>query len=86
MDLNVEQTEVLVANFSRRLSGINSTLETVSAAQISKTPLAVIGMPSPAKLPNLIWWDVWRLWRKPVSKPFRIFHARRNNDMVVGKL
>jgi mannosyltransferase len=30
------------------------------------------------------WSDVLRLWKKPASAPARVWHARRNNEMLAG--
>jgi mannosyltransferase len=32
------------------------------------------------------WRDVPKLFRKPANRPFRIYHCRRNNEMIAGLL
>lgn len=82
---HASDVDVLVGNFGRSYSGINSTLERVVRYQSKSHSVAVIGGRTFLSDVPSVGLRAWRaLWRKPSEKPFRIWHARRNNDMVIG--
>lgn len=84
MARNVDATFVIAANLSRRYSGVNATLDRVVMRQRLEFGAAVfggIGAPGVGKMRAC---EFWKLWSRPVGKPFRIWHARRNNDMIFG--
>jgi mannosyltransferase len=67
-----------------RYSGINSTLERVVPRQAASLRIAALGPTVSAKTPRMRLGDVWKLWRRPPGLPFRVWHARRNDDMLAG--
>ncbi|RIY02062.1 glycosyltransferase family 1 protein [Aureimonas flava] len=77
---------VVAPNFKRRLSGVTSTIVQLVPEQAKRLPIAALGPGLPAHLPKLRWRDLLRFWRKPPTKPFRIWHARRNLEMLPGIL
>jgi len=46
--------------------------------------IAVLGPGLPESLPRLRFWESLRLLRRPAGQRFRIWHARRNTEMVGG--
>ena len=81
----IRDVALIATNLHRRYSGINSTLERVVSKQDQIFGALVFGYaPSIPHLKTLPWYHFWKLWLKPSVKPFRIWHARRNNDMIVG--
>mgnify|MGYP006135364993 FL=1 len=70
---------------NRRFSGITSTVVQVIPRQAEKLGIATCGHPLPGDLPHLSWGQVIRLCQNalPNGKD-RIFHARRNNEMLAG--
>ena len=82
--LNVRDVVVIAPNFKRRLSGVTSTIIQLVPCQARALGVATLGPGLPAGLPKLHWKQLPGLWRKPKRKPFRIWHARRNVEMLAG--
>lgn len=82
--MNPSAPLVLIPNFKRRLSGVTSTIVQLVPEHARRLPVAVLGPGLPAYLPKLRLRDVPRLWRSPPGYPFRIWHARRNVEMLPG--
>ncbi len=81
---DVGEIEVIAPNFSRRLSGVTSTLERLLPVQARTLRIAALGPGLSPSLPHLRWRDVPKLARKPKDRRFRIWHARRNLEMLAG--
>ncbi len=77
---------VVAPNFKRRLSGVTSTIVQLVPEQAKRLPIAALGPGLPSHLPKLRWRDLLYFWRRPAAKPFRIWHARRNVEMLPGIL
>lgn len=81
------ETRVIAPNFKRRLSGVTSTIVQLVPEQNRQGQyVAVLGPGLPDQLPHLGWFDLVKLWRKPSGGGKRIWHARRNNEMLFGVL
>lgn len=78
------EVRVIVPNLNRRLSGVTSTIVQLLPLQAETVGAAALGFGLPAGLPRLRWTDLARLYRRPAGLPFRIWHARRNVEMVAG--
>ncbi|NDW07281.1 glycosyltransferase family 4 protein [Jiella pacifica] len=75
---------VIAPNFKRRLSGVTSTIVQLVPLQARSLGIATLGPGLPDALPKLSWCDLPKLWRRPTGRPFRIWHARRNPEMLAG--
>ncbi|KAB0679771.1 glycosyltransferase family 4 protein [Aureimonas leprariae] len=84
MSVIVGNLEVVAPNFKRRLSGVTSTIVQLVPLQARSLGIATLGPGLPEHLPKLRLRDLPKLWRKPASRPFRIWHARRNVEMLAG--
>lgn len=82
--LKAADVEVIAPNFKRRLSGVTSTIVQLIPRQAETLSVAVVGPGLPAGLPRMRPATLPGLWRKPRGRPFRIWHARRNNEMIAG--
>lgn len=80
------EIEVVATNFKRRLSGVTTTIERVVPAQARSVRIATLGPGLSKELPRIRFQDLPRLWRRPAGRPFRIWHARRNIEMLPGIL
>lgn len=78
------ELEVIAPNFKRRLSGVTSTIVQLVPLQAQSLRIATLGPGLPSGLPRLRWWKVPALLRRPTGRPFRIWHARRNVEMLAG--
>lgn len=75
---------VIAPNFKRRLSGVTSTIVQLVPLQAKSLPIVAFGPGLPKALPKLRARQLAGLWRRPRTRPFRIWHARRNVEMLPG--
>ena len=81
----IEDVDVIAPNFKQRLSGVTSTIiQLVPLQSAMGVRIATLGPGLPNHLPYLRFRDLWRLWKGPAGKKFRVWHARRNVEMVGG--
>lgn len=82
---NFDELEVIAPNFKKRLSGVTSTIiQLIPAQREAGLEIAVIGSGLPDHLPRIRYREFWRLWKRPSSGKKRIWHARRNVEMLAG--
>ena len=84
--VEVADVEVIAPNFKRRLSGVTSTIVYLIPLQRRTLGIATVGAGLPEFLPRLRWFQWAALWRRPRRRRFRIWHARRNTEMLAGLL
>ncbi len=84
--VDIADIEVVAPNFKRRLSGVTSTIVQLIPIQVRTLRIATLGPGLPAGLPAIGWRQVGGLLRRPRGRPFRIWHARRNIEMIAGVL
>ncbi len=81
--IDIRDVEVIAPNFKRRLSGVTSTIIQLVPVQRSLgQKVAALGPGLPADLPHIRYRDLFRLWSPPRGKRCRIWHARRNIEML----
>ncbi len=81
----IEDVDVIAPNFKRRLSGVTSTIIQLVPLQAKMgLRIATLGPGLPDHLPSVRFRDLWRLWKRPAGKKFRVWHARRNVEMIGG--
>lgn len=85
--VSLKDVQVLAPNFKRRLSGVTSTIiQLIPVQNRLGQKVAAIGPGLPQHLPHVRFRDLWRLWQNgPLGGP-RIWHARRNLEMLPGIL
>lgn len=76
--------EVVAPNFKRRLSGVTSTLERVLPFQARSLGIAAFGPGLASSVPRIGVADLSHFWHRPARRPTRIWHARRNVEMLAG--
>jgi len=82
---NLDDIDVLVPNLKRRHSGVTSTIIQLVPLQAQKVALHATGYGLPADVPKVSLRDVILMTRRGPSGP-RIWHARRNTEMLAGLL
>ncbi|WEX11189.1 glycosyltransferase family 4 protein [Chelativorans sp. AA-79] len=82
--IDMRRVEVVAPNLKRRLSGVTSTIVQLVPLQARELAIVTFGPGLPADLPRMRWWQLPALLARPERKPFRIWHARRNTEMVAG--
>jgi mannosyltransferase len=80
----MSRVEVVAPNLKFRLSGVTSTIVQLVPVQARTIGIATIGPGLPDSLPKMRWWQLPGLLGRPASGRRRIWHARRNTEMVAG--
>ena len=80
----VSDPQVIAPNFKRRLSGVTTTLLRVVPVQARSLRIAALGPVLPDETPQIRFGGLMRLRGAPEGRPFRIWHARRNVEMLGG--
>lgn len=87
MRISLSETEVIAPNFKKRLSGVTSTIvQLIPLQRKSGVRISTLGPGLPDNLPSLSYFSLFGLWKKPKDRRFRIWHARRNVEMIAGIL
>jgi mannosyltransferase len=76
--------EVVATNFNWRQSGGTTAVVQLVPEQAKTLKIAALGFDLPDRVPRMRWRDVAKLFRRPANRPFRIYHCRRNNEMIAG--
>ena len=80
-DCAVKTVEVIAPNLKQRLSGVTATIASLVVRQARFISIVATGPGLPPEVPHL------PLWRIPfLSRRLRVWHARRNNDLLLGLL
>ena len=82
--MSIATVTVIVPHFKRRSTGVTSTVGALLPVQRSTLPIAALGYGLPEGMPSVSAWQLLLAWRRPNDHPFRIWHARRQNEMLVG--
>ncbi|MBL50243.1 MAG: hypothetical protein CMP28_15035 [Roseibacillus sp.] len=84
----MDNPEVILGNSNPRFSGVTSTMLQTLPGVCSAIPVAVLGPHHlPDDVPSLTFREFVKLCRQPLrSGRHRIFHARRNNEMIQALL
>ena len=80
----MSKIEIIAPNLKWRLSGVTSTIIQLVPMQAKTLGIATLGPGLPDSLPKMRWWQLLALMRRPDSGRKRIWHARRNTEMVAG--
>ncbi|EJF74908.1 glycosyltransferase family 4 protein [Bartonella birtlesii] len=85
MRVLLQETEIIAPHFKKRLSGVTSTvIQLIPLQREQGVRISTFGFGLPESLPALAFKDLFGLWKSPRDKPFRIWHARRNIEMLCG--
>jgi len=84
---DLSRIEVVVPNLSARYSGVTSTIIALLPEHMKRLNIAAIGPNLPDRLPRITFSDLLRRgFAPPAGRPARVWHARRNIEMLVGVL
>lgn len=83
-DKALNDLEVVVPNLHWRYSGVTATNRMIAPRLARHVRAGWLGRDAPEGLPRLGLRDLLRLWRRPPDRRRRVWHARRNNEMLVG--
>ncbi len=80
---DIRDVEVIAPNFKRRLSGVTSTIiQLIPIQRALGQKIAVLGPGLPDSLPSIRFLDLLHLWKAPDGRRCRVWHARRNVEML----
>lgn len=85
----IQDAQVIIPNLGRRFSGVTSTMLQALSQQITMIPTVVWGEyhVDPHRFPVVTFRQLLRITKIPLSDGrFRVFHARRNLEMLWGLL
>jgi len=83
----VSEAEIIAPNFKKRLSGVTSTIiQLIPRQRAAGVKIAALSPKGglPDDLPSISRLSLLGLWKAPKEQKFRIWHARRNVEMVAG--
>ncbi len=85
MTQSLDEITVVAPHFKRRLSGVTSTvIQLVPEQRRQGLGILTLGPGLPDHLPKMHWKQLPGLWKKPRTGTGRVWHARRNNEMLAG--
>jgi mannosyltransferase len=83
--VDLKDIHVLAPNLKKRLSGVTSTIVNLVPKQKKLgVKIASIGPGLPDFLPHVGFHQLWKLWQTPNDGKMRVWHARRNVEMLPG--
>lgn len=85
MSQSLDHVTVIAPHFKRRLSGVTSTvIQLVPEQKRQGLGILTLGPGLPPHLPKMNWLQLPALWQAPKGGRARVWHARRNNEMLLG--
>lgn len=83
--VDLKDIHALAPNFKKRLSGVTSTIvHLVPKQEKLGVKIAAIGPGLPDYLTHVKLRQIWKLWQLPNDGKYRVWHARRNVEMLPG--
>jgi mannosyltransferase len=82
-NISADNLQLIVPNLHRRYSGVTATNRMVAPKLATMFPAAWLGPDAPDGIARMGLGNLAKLWRR--GRPL-IWHARRNNEMIVGVL
>jgi mannosyltransferase len=80
-----DEVNLIVTDMHPRITGVGSTIRTLAPHIHSLEPMAVVSTRQLSGIPSLsIFRAMTACVRQPKGRPFRIWHARRNKEMLLG--
>ncbi|CAN7453782.1 glycosyltransferase family 4 protein [Rhizobium sp. LjRoot98] len=81
--VDISDVEIIAPNFKQRLSGVTSTIiQLIPVQRALGQKVAALGPGLPDSLPHIGYTALLSLWRRPKSRALRVWHARRNIEML----
>jgi mannosyltransferase len=80
------EIDIIVPNLSVRYSGVTATNRMIAPRLQAHGKVVWFGSDGPAGVEHITWRDLLRLRARPRARAVRIWHARRNIEMLVGLL
>jgi mannosyltransferase len=83
--ISLKTISVVAPHLKRRLSGVTSTvIQLVPEQTLLGRGIVTLGPGLPKTLPKMGWLQLPSLWFAPQGSSTRVWHARRNTEMLLG--
>ncbi len=80
---DISDVEIIAPNFKQRLSGVTSTIiQLIPVQRALGQKVAALGPGLPASLPHIGYSALLSFWCRPKNRALRVWHARRNIEML----
>jgi mannosyltransferase len=80
-----DEMNLIVTDMHPRITGVGSTIRTLVPYIHSIEPLTMVSARTIPGIQSLgIWGAIKACLKRPKDRPFRIWHARRNKEMLLG--
>ena len=80
---DISDVEIIAPNFKQRLSGVTSTIiQLIPVQRALGQKVAALGPGLPESLPHIGYRSLPSLWCRPKNRALRVWHARRNIEML----
>lgn len=77
--------DVVVTNLHRRYTGVSATVRALVPLQRESMPIGLLDWGDLGIARQLICWQLlWQGWSRPARGRYRIWHARRDSEIVLG--
>lgn len=86
MPVNIADIEVVATNFNWRQSGGTTVVVQLVPEQAKTLKIGALGFDLPPSVPRIRWRKAFGLLRRPRGRAVRIWHCRRNIEMMAGLL
>lgn len=83
-NIDTSKINVVAPNLNRRLSGVTSTIVRLVPIQARQLGIVSFGVGLPNFVPKLSLSQLLKLGKKPDNNKTRVWHARRNIEMLLG--
>ncbi len=81
--VDISDVEIIAPNFKQRLSGVTSTIiQLIPVQRTLGQKVAALGPGLPESLPHIGYRSLPSLWCRPKNRALRVWHARRNIEML----
>ena len=78
--------QVILTNVNSRFTGVSATIANLAERHERRFEVVILGKSLPVSTPRMSRWQLPRfLWGRE-NRPVRIWHARRNSEMLMGLL
>ena len=81
---SIVDPQIILTNFHPRFTGVSATITNLAERHEKSFDIVILGDPLPVSTPQVTRWQFPRLLWKRNGRKVRIWHARRNSEMLLG--
>ena len=81
---SIVDPQVILTNFHPRFTGVSATITNLAERHEQNFNIVILGDPLPVSTPQVARWQFARLLWNRNRRRVRIWHARRNSEMLLG--